>query len=279
MDDELKYQIIRMDNALATKSTQMNATYQKLFYLSLASIKPTQTSNEVVLSKKEVFDMMGYKNKADYGRLRYRFQQLMMKSFFKFEDEDGNWNDGFLISGVRTTRNDIIVEFRQYYMPLLTRLSESYTRLLNDDVIEFNSKFSMMLYQYLMRYNDNVKTIEPITLSTKQLKKLFGLKDDDYCRKNGKFDRVSFERSTINVAIQEINEKSKCIKDLTYVKHYKNRLVSCYEFIYSTVDPQKVVNDMKIREHLEKQTTLEDYGVEVEREVSHYEWWNDLEEK
>lgn len=278
MDENLKYQIIRMDNALATKSTQMNATYQKLFYLSLASIKPNQTSNEVVLSKKEVFDLMGYKNKADYTSIRYRFQQLMMKSFFKFEDDDGNWNDGFLISGVRTTKKEIIVEFRQYYMPLLTHLSKNYTRLLNDDVIDFNSKFSMMLYQFLMRYNDNVKTLKPITLTTRELKKLFGLNDDDYCRKNGKFDRANFEKKTLDVAIQEISEKSKCIVGLSYKKHYKNRLVSCYEFNYSTIDPQKVVNDIKTKEFLEEhQTTLEDYGVEVEVEQnrSNFKWWEE----
>lgn len=295
-EEDLKYAIIQMDNALITKSTKMNGTYQKLFYICLASIKPYQTGNEVIIKKKDIYDLMGYKNKADYTSMRYRFKQLMMKSLFEFEEDEENWECGFLITNVRSTRHDIIVQFNNQFMPLLTHLSQNFTRLLNDDVITFNSKFSMMLYQFLMRYNDSVKTLHPITLTTKEMKKLFGLKDDDYCRKNGKFDRVAFEKKTLDVAVKEINEKARCISKLQYEKKYKHRLVSHYEFTYETKDPQGVAHQMKEEDFIKQlrkeqkeneppagQMDLENFGVEIEKskrpKPSNYEWWNENKEK
>ena len=296
-DEELKNRIIRMDNILATKSTRLDVAHQKLFYIALASINPLQEDNEVVINKSYLFDYLGLKSENKHTGLKEMFRKLAPKTWIEFEDEDGNWDSGFLISGVRSTRKNIIVRFDSYYLPLLTHLSTNFTRLLSDDVVEFNSKFSMMLYQFLMRYNDNTKTMGPITLSTKQLKKLFGLGDEDYCRKNGKFDRVSFEKKTLNVAIQEINEKAECISNLSYIKIYEHRKVKCYEFQYKTHDPQKIADEKnqtelisQVKQAREKiseneppegQETIFDYGIEEPKKVkpSHYEWWNDLEEK
>lgn len=45
--------IIAMDNVLATKSTKFTVDEQRLFYITLASIKPNQKSNEIEISKKQ----------------------------------------------------------------------------------------------------------------------------------------------------------------------------------------------------------------------------------
>ena len=292
MDESLKYKIITMDNILVTKSTKMEAEYQRLFYVTLASINPNQTTEEVVINKAQLFDLLNLKSENKHYRLRKMFVKLMKRSMISFEVDEENWEDGFLITKIKSDRKNIHVFFEKDYMPLLTHLSDNYTRLLNDDVIEFKSKFSMMLYQFLMRYNDNVKNLYPITLTTKEMKKLFGLNDDDYCRKNGKFDRVSFEKYTLDVAVKEINEKARCISDLVYVKRYKHRLVSYYEFTYKTKDPQGVANQMKEEDFIKQlreeekesappkgQTNLETFGVKIEKpkrpEPSNYEWWEE----
>lgn len=277
---DLKYALVRMSNVLVTKSTKMDAEYQKLFYIALASIIPTQSSNEIIINKSEIFDLLGLKSENKHTRLRQMFIKLMHKSLIQFGEDDEEYVDGFLINKVRTTRKDVIVRFDEDYMPLLAQLSTNYTRLLNDDLIHFESKFSMMLYQFLMKNNNNVKTKNPITLTTRQLKQLFGLSETDYCRKNGKFDRNNFEMYTLNIAIKEINEKAKCIHNLQYVKHYKHRLVTHYEFIYSTSDPQKIADKMKDDDIIEGQLSFDlnnpnNLKEKNEHEISTYEWWDE----
>ena len=67
---------------------------------------------------------------------------------------------------------------------------------------------------------------------------IFGLSKDDYVTK-GHFDRYAFERRTINVAVKDINEKSKCIQNLRYEKRKKNGRVQGYVFFFDYTDPNE----------------------------------------
>ena len=190
----------------------------------------------------------------------------MKSSLIEFENGD-NWETGFLITKTRSTRKKIYVKFEKDYLPLLVELSRNYTKLLNDDVTSFNSKFSMMLYQNLMRLNCYSNKIE---FTTKQLKDMFGLSDDDYVY-NGKFNRALFEKKTVDLAVKEINSKSKCIRNLEYNKAYKGRQVACYVFNYKYFDPEKEKNvtDSNIDEN---QMTIFD---ELEEDdIKNYNWWD-----
>lgn len=52
-DNDLHNQIIAMDNILAMKSTRFTVEEQRLFYITLASIKPKQKSNIIEIDKKQ----------------------------------------------------------------------------------------------------------------------------------------------------------------------------------------------------------------------------------
>ena len=94
----------------------------------------------------------------------------------------------------------------------------------------------MIIYQQLMRWNK--KGIFGAT--TKELKTLFGMTKDDYVNsKTGNFDRYNFEKYTIKLAITDINEKSKCIRNLRYEKKKKGNRVQGYVFYYDYVDPNE----------------------------------------
>ena len=116
-----------------------------------------------------------------------------------------------------------------------------------------------------------------IDYSTRQLKMMFGLSIDDYMR-DGHFDRYNFEKITINRAVKEINEKSKCIKNLTYRKVKKGNRIQYYLFSYHYVDPQKVVEDARNDFRWEQLTIAEDIPtvekpVRVQDDVKDYKWW------
>lgn len=234
-DNDLHNQIIAMDNVLAMKSTRFTVEEQRLFYITLASIKPNQKSNIIEIDKKAVLDMLGFKSQAQYSRLRGMFKKLAHASWIEFGDDD-IFEDGFLFYKCKTTKRKIYIYVDVEYIPLLIELQPGFTRLLSDDAISFKSKFSMILYQQLMRLNN--KGDYGVGFTTKELKTIFGLSKDDYVTK-GHFDRGVFERRTINVAIKDINEKSKCIHNLRYEKRKKNGRVQGYVFFFDYTDPNE----------------------------------------
>ena len=246
-DEDLHEQIIAMDNTLARKSTKFTVDEQRLFYITLASIKPDQKGNEIEIDKKAMIDMLGFESQNVYSRIRGMFKKLAMASWIEFGDDE-IFDDGFLISAIRTTKRKVYVTIADKYIPLLIELAPGFTRLLSDDAISFKSKFSMLLYQQLMRWSH--KGIFGAT--TKELKELFGMTKDDYVYK-GAFNRALFERKSIDVAVQDINKKSKCINNLRYEKKKKGNRVQGYVFYFDYTDPN---NFKKTYKH--EQLSLDD---------------------
>lgn len=292
IDNSLQNQVIKMSNTLAEKSTRFTVFQQRLFYVSLASLKLDENSpktdekhekkeiNEVRINKQELFEYLNISNDTGrWTRVRNEFQKLASNSYIRFGDDD-YYIDGFIICGVRSTKYNVYVRFDTYFLPLVEELADNYVRLLDDDVVSFDSKFSMMLYQNLLK--DKWKLTNPdflgIDYSTRQLKMMFGLSKDVYVNKNGNFNRSLFERKTINKAINEINEKSKCIKKLRYEKVKKGNRVQYYLFTFNYTDPQKVVEDARKDKRWEQLSLLDDVPtvekpVRVPDEVKDYNWW------
>lgn len=252
-DDDLHEQIIAMDNVLATKSTKFTIDEQRLFYITLASIKPNQKSNEIEISKKAMFNMLGFTSYSNYSRIRQMFKKLAFASWIEFGDDE-IFDDGFLFSAIRTTKTKVYVKVTEKYIPLLIKLQPGFTRLLSDDAISFTSKFSMILYQQMMRLNN--KGDYGVGFTTKELKTLFGLSKEDYMS-GGRFDRYNFERKTINLAIKDINDKSKCIQNLRYEKRKKNGRVQGYVFFFDYTDPNEFRNVIPGKESSSKKGVTE----------------------
>lgn len=280
-DNSLENQVIAMSNTLAEKSTRFSIVQQKLFYVCLASLKHgVNSKDEVEINKQELFNYLQIENDTSrWTRIRYEFKKLAKNSYIEF-GTDEEFCDGFLIYSFRSTRNSIFVRFNDYYLPLVQQLANNFVRLLDDDVVSFDSKFSMMLYQNLMKDKWKLTNIDylGIDYSTRRLKMIFGLSIDDYVQ-NGRFNRADFERRTINRAVKEINEKSKCIKNLTYKKVKKGSRVQYYLFSYHYIDPQKVVEDARNDFRWEQLSIAEEIPTEekperVPDEVKDYNWWD-----
>lgn len=254
-DNDLHSQIIAMDNELAKQATNFTVEEQRLFYITLASIKPSQKSSIIEIDKKAVLDMLGLKSQDKYSRLRPMFTKMIKKSLI-LSGDDEIWNDGFLFYKCRTTKKKIYIYVDDEYIPLLIKLQPGFTRLLSDDAISFNSKYSMILYQQLMRLNN--KGDYGVGFTTKELKTIFGLSKDDYVKKDGHFNRTTFENRTIDVAVKDINEKSKCIQNLRYEKRKKNGRVQGYVFFFDYTDPNEFRTVYNDKESSSKEVSDED---------------------
>jgi plasmid replication initiation protein len=253
-DNDLHNQIIAMDNELAKQATNFTVEEQRLFYITLASIKPNQKSSIIEIDKKAVLDMLGFKSHNQYSRLRPMFTKMIKKSLI-LSGDDEIWNDGFLFYKCRSTKKKIYIYVDDEYIPLLIKLQPGFTRLLSDDAISFKSKYSMILYQQIMRLNN--KGTYGVGFTTKELKTLFGLSKDDYVKKDGHFNRTTFENRTIDVAIKDINDKSKCIQNLRYEKRKKNGRVQGYVFFFDYTNPNEFRNVIPSKESSSKKGVTE----------------------
>lgn len=244
----LENKVIAVSNILAKKNTYFTTTQQKLFYVSIASLRNgVNIHDEVEINKHDLLEYLGMENDSNrYTKLKKELDQLISNSFIRFEDEDG-CSSGNLIYNTRITRNTVYIRFNNYYLPLVQNLSDNFVRFLNDDLVGLKYKDSMMLYQNLMKDKWKMSNADfmGIDYSTMQLKDMFGLAKESYVNKNGNFNRADFERRTLNKVIEELNKKSKCIKNLKYEKVKEGNKVKYYKFTFDYTDPQKFSNSKR----------------------------------
>lgn len=114
------------------------------------------------------------------------------------------------------------------FLPYFQLLASNYTIIELEQAKKFKSRFSYILYINLLSWRTKLDQEYYQIYTTKQLKDMFGLSKNDYCRKNGSFDRKNFEMKTIDLAIKEINKLTKL--KVMYIKNKKGHLVSNYQF-------------------------------------------------
>lgn len=218
--NSLQNKIIAISRSLARSQINWTLEQRKLFAMCLSKIAWKQTTNscEIVLEKNEIIKTLGLKVDSNHQSqyLRTAFRKLKDNSRISWTDPEDKaiWEDGDLIRRVRSTKGQIIVLFDDYYMPNLEGLAQNYVTFLTDDIYGFKSTFSYILFHELRLHCDTRKT-NWREYTTDQLKALFGLKSTDYVRKDGTFDRYSFEKKVLDVAIEEIN-KTEMIKILPF---------------------------------------------------------------
>ena len=114
------------------------------------------------------------------------------------------------------------------FLPYFQQLKYLYTIVELEEIKLFKSRFSYNLYVNLISWKDSNNVEFYRYYTTKQLKELFGLAKEDYCKKDGKFNRSEFEKKTVDVAIREINKNTKL--KVSYKKNKVNGLVKNYQF-------------------------------------------------
>ena len=273
----LENQVIAMSNTLAKKSTRFTITQQKLFYVSIASLKNgLNENNEVEINKHELLNFLGMgSDTACYTRIKKEFKQLADNSYIEFDTEDG-FSCGLLIYNVRLSRNTFYIRFNDYYLPLINELKDKFVRFLNDDLIGLKSKYSMMLYQNLMKDRWKMSNVDfmGIDYSTKQLKDMFGLPKEAYMSTSGNFNRTLFEKKTINKAIEELNNKCRCIKNLKYEKIKKNGRVQYYKYSFDYTDTQIVADNNDERKGKSVIDSMQKESDEFSEEIKNLNWWD-----
>lgn len=251
-DSEYERALVKMDNILARKNTKFNAFETKFFLTILSQIRTIDEDFFVKLSRREVVSWLQIdKTNASKNKLRRALKKLAEKSYVEFGDYE-LFNDGFLITNYLADKDNIFVKINSSYLSLLIELKEKYTVFHLKNIINFKSKFSIILFQYLKMKFTGEFLIHRVRLTTNELKNLFGLEKNDYCKRDGSFDRSNFEKKTIKLAIQEINKNKNCrLKIEELKKNYNNKFVANYEIAFSLINKEGFRTEKQLDDYIE----------------------------
>lgn len=262
VENSLQNQMVAMGKALVRARKNMSIEERKLLVMAMTKINWTKSENELVvcLSKLEISEVQNWKiDSSDRSaKVRKLATNLAKHSYIQIDGEDkDDWDDGFLVPRIRSTKGDIYVYFGEQFRPLLENLTKDkdFVTIWANDVYGFDSLYAYLLFEDMRMHCDTRQT-NWRTYSTKELKEIFGIPKagkGSYMRpqEKGGFDRSNFEKKVLNVAIEEIN-RGQMIKILPFVgmeatpekphklyeKIKKNGYVAGYLFKYNVFSRQ-----------------------------------------
>ncbi|WP_251905125.1 replication initiation protein, partial [Lacticaseibacillus paracasei] len=229
-------------NDLITSVAKMDKVPLKIFELSVSCIDTDNPpkNNTIYLSKAELFAFFKVDDSNKHHRFKEAIAKMQEQAFFEIREEK---DKGFKfrrilpIPEVAWTDYDdkVMIRFDQAIMPYLIDLKQSFTQYALSDLVELNSKYSIILYKWLsMNYNqyehysvkggrraEQVEAYRNPSITVKELRTI-----TDTVNEHKHFPH--FENRVLKKGIEEINAHTSF--NVTYEKVKKGRSIDSIVF-------------------------------------------------
>ncbi len=241
---EIEKRKIVEHNDLITSVAKMDKVPLKIFELAVSLIDTDNPpkNNTIYLSKNELFSFFKVDDSNKHSRFKEAIMTLHQQSVFEIREMNVHKNkfEYRVISPLEETTwndyNDIIsMTFTKSIMPYLIELKTKFTQYALSDLVDLNSKYSIILYKWLsMNYNqyehysvkggrrtEQVESYRNPSISMQELREMTDTVTD-YKR----FDH--FETRVLKNAIEEIDTHTSF--NVTYDKIKKGRSIDSIVF-------------------------------------------------
>ncbi|MCT1170054.1 MULTISPECIES: RepB family plasmid replication initiator protein [Streptococcaceae] len=241
---EIEKRKIVEHNDLITSVAKMDKVPLKIFELAVSLIDTDNPpkNNAIYLSKTELFAFFKVDDSNKHSRFKEAIMTLHQQSVFEIREMNVHKNkfEYRVISPLEETTwndyNDIIsMTFTKSIMPYLIELKTKFTQYALSDLVDLNSKYSIILYKWLsMNYNqyehysvkggrrtEQVESYRNPSISMRELREMTDTVTD-YKR----FDH--FETRVLKNAIEEIDTHTSF--NVTYDKIKKGRSIDSIVF-------------------------------------------------
>ncbi|HBK5215519.1 TPA: RepB family plasmid replication initiator protein [Enterococcus faecium] len=252
--EDLDKAINHESNDLIKAVPKGRATTLKLFEMAVSIINPLDPpkDNTIYIDKAVLLSFF------DNDKYKYAYLKRMIKQFvgdlifdFSKSEEEGDIVAAISRATWRKTDNYVSIKFSDDIMPYLIDLSSDYTKYSAKEISRLDSKYSIILYRWLMmNYNKykkykNVKCKNPI-ISVSDLRILTNTVDK-YIDRFGNFETFVLEK-----AQKEINEHTSI-----FIRYEKIKKGRSYESIQFFID-DNIKNMPKDIEKLKPRQTKEE---------------------
>ncbi|MBU5339563.1 RepB family plasmid replication initiator protein [Enterococcus faecalis] len=229
-------------NDLITSVAKMDKTPLKIFELAVSYIntEAPPKDNIVLLSKAELFAFFKVDDSNKHNRFKEAIEKMQKQAYFEVREQTGKgfefesivpipyikWND---------YNDEVTIRFDVAIMPYLIELKQNFTQYALSDVMELNSKYSIILYKWLsMFYNqyehysakggrreEQVESYRNPSISIEELRILTDTVNT--------YKKLSmFEIRVLKEPLEEINEHTHF--NVSYEKIKKGRSISSIQF-------------------------------------------------
>ena len=260
---EIEKRKVAEHNDLITSIAKMDKTPLKIFELAVSFIDTENppSDNTVHLSKSEIYNFFDVSDNDKHSRFKKAITTLHKQSIFEIREmseKRGKYEYQVISPLEKTTWNDysdiLTIKFTSSIMPYLINLKTNFTQYALLDIMELNSKYSIILYKWLsMQYNQYEHYKNKGGRRKEQLEK--------YCNPEIKVSELRvitdtsleykrfthFETWIIEKPLEEINKHTHFM--VTYEKIKKGRNIDSIQFhITKKVQPQELNGEYKERE-------------------------------
>ena len=256
--NELSKRKVVEHNSLITSIAKMDKTPLKMFELAVSCINTEEPpkDNAVYLSKEELFSFFKVSDNDKHSRFKQAVAKMQEQAFFEIKEEK---NKGFKfrrilpIPTVEWTDYDdkVMIRFNQDIIPYLIELKQNFTKYALSEIMELNSKYSIILYKWLsMQYNqyehysnkggrraEQVENYRNPSISVKELRTITDTVNEYK-------ETYHFFRYIVENSLKEINAHTSF--NVSYEKIKKGRSIDSIVF------------------HIEKKRTADDNSYKLE---------------
>ncbi len=159
--DEIQKRKVVQHNDLISSVAKMDKIPLKIFELAVSCIDTDNPpkDNIIYLSKSELFTFFKVNDSNKHSRFKQAIEVMQKQAYFniKANKELGIEYESIVpIPYIKWTdyTDEVILQFQPQIMPYLIELKKNFTQYALSDVMELNSKYSIILYKWLsMNYN------------------------------------------------------------------------------------------------------------------------------
>ena len=258
---EIEKRKIVEHNDLITSVAKMDKTPLKIFELAVSCIDTENLpkDNTIYLSKEELFTFFKVDDSNKHSRFKEAIEKMQKTAYFEIKEVKGKGYKMTSIVPIPTVSwtdydDKVMIRFNQDIMPYLIELKEKFTQYALSDIMELNSKYSIILYKWLsMNYNqyehysakggrrtEQVEAYRNPSISIQELRTM-----TDTIKTYKKFSM--FEIRVLKESLAEINAHTSF--NVSYEKIKKGRSIDSIVF------------------HIEKKRKADDNSYKLEDEV------------
>jgi len=275
--NELSKRKVVEHNSLITSIAKMDKTPLKMFELAVSCINTEEPpkDNIIYLSKAELFTFFKVDDSNKHTRFKQAIELMQKQAFFQIKEVKDKGYEMTSIVPIPTVKwnsynDDVMIRFNQDIMPYLIELKQNFTKYALSEIMELNSKYSIILYKWLsMNYNqyehysnkggrraEQVENYRNPSISVKELREI-----TDTVNEYKHFPH--FENWILKKPLEEINAHTSF--NVSYEKIKKGRSIDSIVF---HIEKKRKADDNSYK--LEDQAYIEDKKAKEETEKDLY---------
>ncbi|AFW92815.1 replication protein RepB (plasmid) [Lactococcus cremoris subsp. cremoris UC509.9] len=275
--NELSKRKVVEHNSLITSIAKMDKTPLKMFELAVSCINTEEPpkDNIIYLSKAELFTFFKVDDSNKHTRFKQAIELMQKQAFFQIKEVKDKGYEMTSIVPIPTVKwnsynDDVMIRFNQDIMPYLIELKQNFTKYALSEIMELNSKYSIILYKWLsMNYNqyehysnkggrraEQVESYRNPSISVKELRTITDTVNEYK-------ETYHFFRYIVENSLKEINAHTSF--NVSYEKIKKGRSIDSIVF---HIEKKRKAEDNSYK--LEDQTYIEGKKAKEETEKDLY---------